>query len=622
MASVALSNKTIGSIVKLKVNGTLRDFIVVHQGKPSAIYDASCDGTWLLMKDCYEARQWHSSNVNDYASSTIHSYLNSTFLNLIDANIRNQIKQVKLPYRAGSGYGKSVSSGANGLSAKIFLLSAEETSYKHDYMPTGEGAELAYFRGCVDNGADSKRIANLNGSAAGWWLRSPYCSSNGGATYALRVSTNGSWSYDGCSNAGYAIRPALILPSSLLVSDDGSVNTNTAPTTPSSISVPGSIQGGSTITVSWGASTDKESNLEGYILERSTDGGKSWSQIYQGSSRSTTNTVAFGTASVMYRVKAYDSEGLASAYKTSSQVTVINNNAPTAPPSITVPNTVLGGATLTVTWGAATDQDGNLAGYSLEREVDGSGQWSVVYTGNTLSYADNITKGWASVKYRVRAYDSNNAYSGYTESPSRPVNNNTAPEISCASPSGSDLGTKDAGFSLSYTVSDVDGDEVSVTEAIDGSVKRTFTVALGTSNSFKVTGEYFMKLLNGDHTMTITANDGKSSTVHTLTFKKEVTGATVTLEAPMEADAAITICVLSVAGFIPADAHYTVEVTNNAKDDAPIWEDCTTEVKSGANHIFENKTAANGFAFNFRVTAERGASGEGGYINSVQGGFQ
>ena len=622
MASVALSNKTIGSIVKLKVNGTLRDFIVVHQGKPSAIYDASCDGTWLLMKDCYEARQWHSSNVNDYASSTIHSYLNSTFLNLIDANIRNQIKQVKLPYRAGSGYGKSVSSGANGLSAKIFLLSAEETSYKHDYMPTGEGAELAYFRGCVDNGADSKRIANLNGSAANWWLRSPFCYSFRGAAHALLVSTDGVWGGNYCSLAGDAIRPALILPSSLLVSDDGSVNTNTAPTTPSSISVPGSIQGGSTITVSWGASTDKESNLEGYILERSTDGGKSWSQIYQGSSRSTTNTVAFGTASVMYRVKAYDSEGLASAYKTSSQVTVINNNAPTAPPSITVPNTVLGGATLTVTWGAATDQDGNLAGYSLEREVDGSGQWSVVYTGNTLSYADNITKGWASVKYRVRAYDSNNAYSGYTESPSRPVNNNTAPEISCASPSGSDLGTKDAGFSLSYTVSDVDGDEVSVTEAIDGSVKRTFTVALGTSNSFKVTGEYFMKLLNGDHTMTITANDGKSSTVHTLTFKKEVTGATVTLEAPMEADAAITICVLSVAGFIPADAHYTVEVTNNAKDDAPIWEDCTTEVKSGANHIFENKTAANGFAFNFRVTAERGASGEGGYINSVQGGFQ
>lgn len=210
MASVALSTKTIGSIVKLKVGGTLRDFIVVHQGKPSAIYDASCDGTWLLMKDCYEARQWHSSNVNDYANSTIHSYLNSTFLNLFESNIQAQIKQVKLPYRAGSGYGKSVTSGANGLSAKIFLLSSEETSYKHDYMPTGEGAELAYFKGCADSGADSKRVANLNGSAAVWWLRSPYCNSNNGATNALNVNTNGNWSNNNCSNAGYAIRPALM----------------------------------------------------------------------------------------------------------------------------------------------------------------------------------------------------------------------------------------------------------------------------------------------------------------------------------------------------------------------------------------------------------------------------
>ena len=123
MASAKLSTKSVGSIVKLKVNGTLRDFIVVHQGKPSSIYDASCDGTWLLMKDIYETRQWHSSNVNDYANSTIHSYLNSTFLNLFDANIRAQIKQVKIPYRPGSGTSTSINSGANGLSCKIFLLS-------------------------------------------------------------------------------------------------------------------------------------------------------------------------------------------------------------------------------------------------------------------------------------------------------------------------------------------------------------------------------------------------------------------------------------------------------------------------------------------------------------------
>ena len=619
MASVALSSKAVGSIVKIKVNGTLRDFIVVQQGKPSSIYDESCNGTWLLMKDLYESRQWHSSNVNDYANSTIHSYLNSTFLNLIDANIRAQIRQAKIPYRPGSGTSMNVNSGANGLSAKIFLLSNIEVGGNPSwgYLPS-DGAKLAYFEFDNNTSANNKRIAYLNGSAAYWWLRSPRAN---GSYYAWFVYSLGdSNGAVGCSNT-YGIRPALILPSTLLVSDDGSVNTNTAPTTPASIDVPGTIQGGSTITISWGASTDKESNLEGYILERSTDGGNSWSQIYQGNSLSTTNTVPFGTGSVMYRVKAYDSDGLSSGYKTSGQVTVKNNVAPTSPNGITVPNTVMGGSTLTVTWGAASDQDGNLAGYSLERQVDG-GSWSVIYTGNTLSHTDTITKGWATVAYRVRAYDSDNAYSGYVTSQERTVNNNTAPAIVCASPSGSDLGTKDAGFMVSYSVSDVDGDTVTVTEAIDGVTKRTFTATLDGSNSFNVTGEYFMKLLNGDHTLTITADDGKASTVHSLTFTKEVTGASVTLEEPMEADDQITICVLSVAGFIPSDAEYKVEVTNNANDDTPVWEDCTTEVKAGANYVFENKTAANGFAFNFRVTAERGESGIGGYITSVQGGFQ
>ena len=619
MASVALSSKAVGSIVKIKVNGTLRDFIVVQQGKPSSIYDESCNGTWLLMKDLYESRQWHSSNVNDYANSTIHKWLNNEFLNLIDANIRAQIRQAKIPYRPGSGTSMSVNSGANGLSAKIFLLSNIEVGGQTDwsYMPH-DGARLAYFEYGTGTSANNKRLAYLNGSAAIWWLRSPV---TGNSVSAWLVNSNGGSNGAGNCSGSYGIRPALILPSSLLVSDDGSVSTNTAPTTPSSISVPSSIQGGSTITVSWGASTDKESNLEGYILERSTDGGKSWSQIYQGNSRSTTNTVPFGTGSVMYRVKAYDSDGLASGYKTSGQVTVVNNTAPTAPNGITVPNTVLGGATLTITWGAATDQDGNLSGYSLERQVDG-GEWEVVYTGNTLSYTDTITKGWATVAYRVRAYDSNNAYSSYTVSPERTVNNNTAPAIICGSPSGSDLGEKDAGFMVSYSVSDVDGDEITVTEAIDGVTKRTFTATLDGSNSFNVTGEYFMKLLNGNHTLTITASDGKASTVHTLVFAKKVTGASITLETPMAADDQISICVLSVIGLIPADAEYKVEVTNNANDETPVWEDCTTAVKTGANYVFENKTAANGFAFNFRLTAERGPSGEGGYITSVQGGFQ
>ena len=219
MAYVTLSSKAIGSTIKLKVNGSARNFIVVHQGKPSSVYDDSCNGTWLLMQDIYENRAWHSSNTNDYANSTIHSYLNSTFLNLFESNIKNAIKQVKLPYRKGSGTSTTVTSGSNGLSAKIFLLSATETSFDFSYMPSGEGAELAYFKGCADNSSDSKRVAYLNGSATDWWLRSPRCYS---FNLALGVSSNGDWNYNSCSYS-YGIRPALIIPSTTLVDGDGNV---------------------------------------------------------------------------------------------------------------------------------------------------------------------------------------------------------------------------------------------------------------------------------------------------------------------------------------------------------------------------------------------------------------
>ena len=214
-----IGSLAVGSIVKIKVNGAAKDFIIVHQGLPSSAYDDSCTGTWLLMKDIYESRQWHSSDTNDYANSTIHSYLNSTFLAMFDSNIQKAIKQVKLPYRKGSGTSTTVTSGSNGLSAKIFLLSATETSFSFSYMPSGEGAELAYFKGCADDSSDSKRVAYLNGSATLWWLRSPRCLDFYGALY---VNSNGDWGNGHCYDSR-GIRPALIMPSTTLVDENGSV---------------------------------------------------------------------------------------------------------------------------------------------------------------------------------------------------------------------------------------------------------------------------------------------------------------------------------------------------------------------------------------------------------------
>lgn len=218
--STTIGSLAVGSSVYLNVDGTRTEFLVVHQGIPDAsLYDASCDGTWLLMKDCYERRQWHSSDNNDYANSTIHSYLNGDFLNLFDADIKAQIKQVKIPYRAGGGSSGSNKTGANGLSCKIFLLSGYElgwTTSDNQYFPV-DGAKLDYFESGTGTSANNKRIAYLSGSATYWWLRSPYTSGTG---YVWSVYTS---DYGSNASRSYSIRPALILSADSEVLSDGSV---------------------------------------------------------------------------------------------------------------------------------------------------------------------------------------------------------------------------------------------------------------------------------------------------------------------------------------------------------------------------------------------------------------
>ena len=619
MANVRLGAKAVGSIVKIKVNGASKDFIVVQQGNPNtSTYDSSCAGTWLLMKDIYTTSTF--GNNNSYKDSSIHTYLNGTFYNLIDSDIRAAIKQVKIPYLNGTGGGDgSLATGANGLSTKVFLLSGYEVGWttSDDINFPKDGIRLAYFGS--GSGGNSKRVAYNGSSADRWWLRSPH-TDNYGSVWA--VNTEGSYDAGRWNYHSDGVRPALILPSTLFVSNDGTVSTNTAPSTPWNISVPSSIMGGTNISISWAKSSDAESNLAGYKVERSTDGGWSWSRIYQGTATSTTDSIAFGTTSVMYRVKAYDTEGLESGWRTSSRVTVVNNNAPSAPPSIAVPKDVKGGSTLVISWTAASDSDGNLSGYILERSTDGGSAYTQVYKGNALTYTDTITNGWSTVMYRVKAYDTEGLESGYTTSAIRTVRYNVAPAINASSTS---LGEKNAPFSFAYTVTDADGDTLTVTEKLDGKTTATRTgLASGTALTFEQasTADGFLRILNGSHTIKITANDGKESTSLNATFTKSVTSASVTLTTPLAVDGDITVAVLQVTGSIPDDAVFKAEVTNNANDPSPVWQDVTTEVKKGVNIVFENKTATAGAAFNFRVSVERGASGEGGYIEAVSGAFQ
>ena len=316
MASAKLGTKAIGSIVKLNESGVPVEYRIVQQGKPSSgNYDDSCNGTWLRRKDIHSNQQWHTSNTNDYANSAIHKWLNnesSGFLSLLDPDIRAAVKTVKIPYRPGSGTSYSVSSGANGLSCKAFLLSMKETDLTPSYSPA-EGAALAYFAG----GGNSKRVTNFNGSPARLWSRSPGCHGNDNGAYSVEADGSANSWY--CSSS-YGCCPALILDSELLVSDDGTVSTNEPPTAPGSIEVSG-VVGGSSATIALTAATDPDGTVESYRYERQVDGG-AWTQFADVNSLSRTDAISSEWGTVAYRACAVDDAGEAGPYATSQTETV------------------------------------------------------------------------------------------------------------------------------------------------------------------------------------------------------------------------------------------------------------------------------------------------------------
>ena len=210
-----LGELSVGETVSFTVNGVSKDFIVVHQGLPSSSYDSSCDGTWLLMKNIYTTLPWNGSK-NSYVDSQLHSYLNDTFFSLLDSNVKDSIKQVKIPYTNGNGKTGSLSVGSSGLSTKCFLLSYSEVTTSSRSDVNAEGSILNYF----SNNKYATRIAYLDGVATYWWLRSP---NTGYDDYAWTVKDNGQPAYQplqtyepSFDNRG--IRPTFIMPSDFIIS--------------------------------------------------------------------------------------------------------------------------------------------------------------------------------------------------------------------------------------------------------------------------------------------------------------------------------------------------------------------------------------------------------------------
>ena len=204
---------------------------------------------------------------------------------------------------------------------------------------------------------------------------------------------------------------------------------------------------------------------------------------------------------------------------------------------------------------------------------------------------------------------------------------NQPPEVtSDVGASGAKLGEKNAPFTVGYTVTDGDGDPMTITEKVNGvELAVRESVATGTELTVQCLSEkaLFQQILNGENTLTLEVDDGKTTTEWTATFTKNVTSAVLSLAQPLTADDTITVAALTLEGSFPADMSLTVELTNNGLDDSPAWENCTDiqrgESRAFVHHAFANKTAAKGAAFNYKVTITRGASGVGGTITMIGG---
>ena len=274
--------------------------------------------------------------------------------------------------------------------------------------------------------------------------------------------------------------------------------------------------------------------------------------------------------------------------------TIVWNNAPTTPPSITVPQGVRSGKSPAVSWAASVDPDGDAVSYELERQYNG-GAWTKIYDGSATQFSDTITTAMNTVAYRVRSKDSKASYSGYTTSLTRTVTHNVDPTVS-----GTDqaLGVITSPPSYQYTVNDGDEDDtLEIVESLDGVEVRTIEDATRNQNyTFALTAAQF-SALTGQHTMTIKVTDSAgNSATRTITFSRSVS--IIDFDWKVDDTSAAAEKILVSMRYNGHEDGVTIQVCNNFNDASPVWE----TARLGLKHIFSNATkTADSWAVGVRV---------------------
>lgn len=271
---------------------------------------------------------------------------------------------------------------------------------------------------------------------------------------------------------------------------------------PASVTIPASIQGGTSIDITVAPSTGKKyGGTVSYTYQYKLDNGR-W-QALSGPTTATTQqlTVPKGTASVQVQVRAQDNLGFTSStWVASASVEVTNNQPPTAPGSIDVAN-VVSGQEATITLTAATDPDGSIASYIYQRSVD-SGAWQQFAQANTLTQTDTVSNSWGTVQYRACAVDNEGAQGPFATSTIYTV---TSGLLVIGGPASS-LGELDRQFKLALNIN-VTGvpslTDIDVQATLDGASIYTGQVDSGGVATIPVDARV---LYTGAHTIRVTVS--------------------------------------------------------------------------------------------------------------------
>ena len=291
-----LGQVAVGTLVKLNENGSPVEFYVAKHDYESGLNGAG--RTLLVRTGCYDNRVWNNVQVNTYASSALDSWLNSDYKNLLDSDFLTVIGTTKFQYTIGYG-DKTLST----LERAIFQLSRTELGFT---LPAD-----ANFEGNILPIASILQKAFLNGETNSQWTRTPNTSY---LTAAFFVYAGGNSDSTGVT-AEAGSRPAFTVPSTLSVTDDGTLSLASAP--PHAITVPVQAMQGNQLAVSWPA----VDGADGYILERKANTDADWVQVYSGADFTFSETA--GTwESVQYRVKS-GANGKYGKYTISSLVDVV-----------------------------------------------------------------------------------------------------------------------------------------------------------------------------------------------------------------------------------------------------------------------------------------------------------